>query len=87
MARSRSAFGAYYRRMRAKGGPQLAQVATAHKIARTVYYLLKHRVQYRDPGAELYEHKQRERELESLRKKATKLGFTLTVPEAQQAIA
>jgi transposase len=87
MARSRSAFGAYYRRKRAKGGPQFAQVATAHKIARTVYYLLKHRVQYQDIGADFYEQKQRERELDSLRKKATKLGFTLTLPGVQQAIA
>jgi transposase len=87
MARSRSAFGAYYRRKRAKGGPQFAQVATAHKIARTVYYLLKHRVQYQDTGADFYEQKQRERELDSLRKKATKLGFTLTLPGVQQAIA
>ena len=87
MARSRSAFGAYYRRKRAKGGPQFAQVATAHKIARTVYYLLKHRVPYQDTGADFYEQKQRERELDSLRKKATKLGFTLTPPEVQQAIA
>jgi transposase len=85
MARSRTVFGAYYRRKRAQSGPKFAQVATAHKIARTVYYLLKHRVQYHDLGAEAYEQKQQEPEIAALRKKATKLGFSLIEP--QQTVA
>jgi hypothetical protein len=32
-------------------------------------------------GAETYERKQRERDVVALRKKAAKLGFTLTPPE------
>ena len=39
VARSDSAFGAYFRAMRARLGPQQAIVATAHKIARVVYHL------------------------------------------------
>jgi len=81
VSRSPSAFGAYYRRKRAQGGPMFAQVATAHKIARTVYHLLKHRVQYVDIGAEAFEQKQREREVTALRQKAARLGFTLTAPQ------
>jgi len=81
MARSPSAFGAYYRRKRAQAGPMFAQVATAHKIARTVYYLLKHQVPYEDIGATTYEQKHQEREVIALRKKATKLGFSLTISE------
>ena len=87
VARSQSAFGAYYRRKRAQGGPKFAQVATAHKIARTVYYLLKHRVQYQDVGADSYEQKHREREVMSLRRKAAKLGFTLATPQPAQTAA
>ncbi len=45
VTRSGSAFGAFYRRKRAQLGPMQALVATAHKIARTVYYLLKNCVQ------------------------------------------
>lgn len=45
VSRTRTAFGAFYRRKRAQGGPQYAQVATAHKIARTVYSLLKRHMQ------------------------------------------
>jgi len=78
---SPSAFGAYYRRKRAQGGPQFAQVATAHKMARTVYFLLKHRAPFIEIGAQVYEQKQRDRELASLRRKAARLGFTLTNPQ------
>jgi transposase len=81
VARSPSAFGAFYRRKRAQGGPLHAQVATANKIARTVYHMLKYHVQYQDMGAEEFERKHRERDLHALRKKATRLGFTLV--EAQ----
>jgi transposase len=87
VSRSHSALGAYYRRKRAQRGPQFAQVATAHKIARTVYYLLKHRVPYVDIGADVYEQKQKEREVNALRKKAAKLGFALVTPEPTQAAA
>ncbi len=77
ISNSPSVFGAYYRRKRAQGGPQFAQVATAHKMARTVYFLLKRRVPFVDIGAQAYEQRQRDREIASLRKKAARLGFTL----------
>jgi transposase len=86
VARSQSALGAYYRRKRAQAGPLFAQVATAHKIARGVYHMLKYHVEYQDIGAELFDRKQREREIGALRKKAAKLGFTLNTPELAQAI-
>jgi transposase len=41
LARSDTALGAYFRSMRARKGPQQAIVATAHKIARIVYHVLK----------------------------------------------
>src|SRR5919112_3849520 len=41
VARSDSAVGGYYRAMRARKGPEQANVATAPKIARIVYHLLK----------------------------------------------
>jgi transposase len=80
--RSKSAFGAFYRRKRAQIGPQQALVATAHKIARTVYIMLKYKVPYQDIGATEYESQQRERELASLKRRAAKLGFDLTARKA-----
>src|SRR4029453_4839912 len=41
VTRSHSSIGAYYRAMRAGLGPKQALGATAHKIARIVYHLLK----------------------------------------------
>lgn len=86
VSRSQCAFGAYYRRKKAHLGPMPALVATAHKIARTVYFMLRHKVQYHDIGAVAYEQKQQSRELTSLKKKAAKLGFTLTPHEATSVL-
>jgi hypothetical protein len=81
VTRSNSAFGAFYRRKCAQLGPAQALVATAHKIARTVYFMLKDKVPFADIGAEGYEAQQRQRELTSLQRKAAKLGFSLTPKE------
>jgi hypothetical protein len=81
VTRSNSAFGAFYRRKRAQLGPAQALVATAHKIARTIYFMLKYKVPYQDIGAEGYESQQRARELLYLQRKAAKLGFDLTPKE------
>jgi transposase len=82
VSRGRSALGAYYRRKRAQGGPQFAQVATAHKIARVVYHMLKYHVQYADIGVAGFEQQQRERDIVALRKKAAKLGFAIVDRDA-----
>jgi len=78
VSRTQTAFGAFYRRKCAQLGPRQALVATAHKIARTVYHLLKYRVPFEELGAADYELKQRVREVTQLRKKAARLGFMLT---------
>jgi hypothetical protein len=57
-------------------GPPSALVATAHKLARIVYHLLRHRTSYRDLRAEAYEQRAREREIATPRNKATRLGLT-----------
>jgi hypothetical protein len=87
VARGSTAFGAYYRRKRAQGGPLFAQAATAHKIARTVYHLLKYPVQYEDLGAQGFAQKQRERDIAALHKKAAKLGVALIIPESVEGAA
>jgi transposase len=76
--RSHCAFGAFYRRLKGRLGPAQALVATAHKIARTVYHMLKHRVPYYDIGAAEYNQRFREREMHYLQKKAAKLGYKLS---------
>jgi transposase len=78
VAQSNSSCGAYYRAMRARLGPKQAIVATAHKIARTVYHLLKTGEAYQEESVAEYEHKRRERERKQLEWRAHKLGYILT---------
>ncbi len=79
VTRTRSVFGAFYRRKRTHLGPQQAMVATAHKLARTV--MLKQHAPYHELGATTYDTQQRERDLSILRQKAAKLGAVLIVPD------
>ena len=74
---SKSALGAYYRRIQAKHGPQLAIKATAHKLARIVYTMIKNNTEYQDLGELYYEQRYQERTLRRLQRKATELGFQL----------
>ena len=46
VTRSQTTFGAFYRRLAPRIGKQQAIVATAHKIARVVYAMLKHRTPF-----------------------------------------
>jgi transposase len=82
-----SAFGAFYRRMKARLGAQQAIVATAHKIARAFYHILKHRTPFHDLGGEEYERRAREREIKNLQKRAAKLGLAIVETPANPALA
>jgi hypothetical protein len=73
LARSQSASGAFYRRLRARHGPAKAITATAHRLARIVYRMLKYREAYVDPGADYYEQQHRVRALSNLKRRAANL--------------
>lgn len=77
LSRSNSALGAFYRRMRARHGAPKAVTATAHKLARIVYFMLKNQTSYQDLGSHDYEERQRLRTLRTIERKAAKLGFRL----------
>jgi transposase len=70
---SQSALGAYYRRMAARIGKPQAVTATAHKLARIVYSLLKHGTAYVDAGHEYYERQYKARVVRSLEQRAKTL--------------
>jgi hypothetical protein len=86
VSRSDTAIGAYYRSMRARKGPQQANVATAHKIARIVYHLVKTGEAYVEQSAGEFEEQRRERELRRLAQRAGKLGYTLAPAPAISAL-
>jgi transposase len=75
VSKTNTALGAFYRRMRAIHGGPKAIVATANKIARIVYHLIKDHKEYVDPGAAYYEEKYRERAIANLKRKAAKFGM------------
>lgn len=77
LIRSQSALGAFYRRIKARHGAPKAIVATAHKLARIIYYMLKNRVDYVYQGSDSYNQQQQERALKALEKRAEKLGMRL----------
>lgn len=86
VGRTQSALGAFFRRIKAKHGAPVAITATAHKIARIIYSMLKHRQPYLDPGAQHYDEQQRQRLLRNLQRQAKKLGLAL-IPVAQPAVS
>ena len=63
--------------MRAKHGAAKAIVATAHKIARIVYHMLKDKRPYVAHDADYYEHRYQEQTLKKLKRQAAKLGLKL----------
>jgi transposase len=82
LERSQTALGAYYRRMKAKLGAAEGITATAHKLARILYRLVKHGENYVQQGLQDYEQKQKARKLERLQKNAREMGFDLVQQQA-----
>ena len=87
---SHSALGAFFRRLKARLGTPKAVVATAHKLARLVYRLLKHGEAYVVQGMAEYEQAYRDRVVKNLARKAKELGYQLlptNPPPAPEAAA
>jgi len=74
---SHSALGAFFRRKKAQLGTPKAITATAHKIARLVYRLLRYGEDYVEVGEEEYERRHRARTLRNLERRARSLRFVL----------
>ncbi len=79
---SKSALGVFYRRMRTKHGPMKANLSAAHKMARIIYFMLKNREAYKDPGEQYYIEKYRDRVVLNLKRRAASLGFEIKPVEA-----
>jgi transposase len=77
VANRHSALGVYDRRMRARLGAPKAMTATAHKLARLVYSMLRYGTAYVDAGPQAYEQKYRDRVLTNLQRKARTFGYKL----------
>ena len=69
--------------MAARIGKPQAVTATAHKLARIVYSMLKHGTAYVDAGQDYYERQYKQRAVRSLQQRAKALGFELVQPVPQ----
>ena len=78
---SKSALGAYYRRLCARMDKAKAVTAAAHKLARLFYALLTKGQEYVDQGQQYYEERYRQRVISQLQRRAQSLGMAL-VPTA-----
>ena len=75
--RSQTALGDFFRRMRAKLGAPKAITATAHKLARIIYHLLKTGIPYDQTCFARHEEQYKRRKEISLKNQAKALGFAL----------
>lgn len=77
LSHSDSALGAFYRRLCSRMDKPSANTATAHKLARMVYFMLTRGETFVDQGQQRYEEQQRLRSIAALRRRAAALGFEI----------
>ena len=89
LMRSHSYLGAYLRRQRSRLGAPKAITATAHKLARIIYNLMRYGLAYMRQSEEAYAKQVAERLEKQLRRRAKELGYTLipTPPTPEQPTA
>ena len=81
VGRGHTGLATYYRAQKGRLGAASAITATAHKLARIIYYMLRDRQPYQPLTQAAFTRQRREQELRALRQRAAKLGFNLQ-PEA-----
>lgn len=77
LSHSESALGAFYRKSCTRMDKPRANTATAHKLARLVYFMLTRGEAFVDEGQQRYEQQQRERSIAALKRLAATLGFQI----------
>ncbi|MCP3870583.1 MAG: transposase [Gammaproteobacteria bacterium] len=87
LSNSKIALGAYYRRMRSRHGAPKAITATAHKLARLIYSMLRHGTEYVDQGQDYYEQRYQDRVMKNLKRRAAQLGFALVPSSNENGLA
>ena len=75
--RSPTALGSYLRRLKSRKGPMKAITATAHKLAKIIYNMLRYGTEYMEAGQAYYEEQYRDRKIKNLKRQAAELGLNL----------
>jgi transposase len=82
---SRSALGAYYRRIARRKDSGVAVFATARKLGGLVYRMLRYGQQYVDVGQAEYEKRYEQTRIRALTSTANQMGYNLVKQEAVSA--
>jgi hypothetical protein len=83
LLRSKSYLGAFLRRMRSRLGAPKAITATAHKLARILYTMMRYGVDYQKQSEEAFEKEHQQRMEKNLHRRAKELGYELKKIEAK----
>ena len=83
---SKTALGAYYRRISWRKGASVAVFATARKLAQLVYRLMRYGQAYVDEGAKAYEKRFTQRRLSSYARALNELGYKIEPLTAQEGL-
>ncbi|MDW8224375.1 MAG: hypothetical protein RMJ82_15640, partial [Gemmatales bacterium] len=90
LMRSHSYLGAYLRRQRSRLGAPKAITATAHKLARILYNVMRYGIAYMRKEESAYAEQVRERLERQLHRRAKELGYelkrvleTVTMPDGE----
>ncbi len=78
LRKSQTALGAHHRRLCSRMDKPKAITASAHKLARLVYFMLTRGQAYVEAGQDEYEERYRQRVVQNLTRRAHQLGFQLT---------
>ncbi len=84
---SKTALGAYYRRISRRKGASVAVFATARKLAQIIYRLVCYGQAYVDIGAEAYEAQFNDRRLKYYTKALNDMGYKVKALEAAEPLA
>jgi transposase len=80
---TKTALGAFYRRVASRLGKCKAIAATAHKLAIYIYHMLRDKKSYSDVGGLVYEQQYEKRVLMNISRRATELGYDLVKRDKQ----
>lgn len=79
LSKSQTALGAFFRRMKTRLGPAKAVTATANKMAKIIYIMIKNRHGYKESGADYYDKTHKDQAIKRLRRFADRMGFELSL--------
>jgi transposase len=86
VGRTKTALGAFYRRMQARKGGAFAVAVTAHKLARLFYRLFKHGETYVEQGVDYYEARYKSQRIAAALKILKTHGLHATLQEIPNAV-